>query len=396
MSLPENDSDPPSRSPMRTPTLSARLLLVTSAALLPLAVVCGFALHGLLDGQRAQTQASTLGVARALATAVDGELRLTVAALQALALTEPLGEPETSGLVDALLLAKALRASHPEWRGVLLATPEGKVIFSTEGAVASPADDVVESASLAQVVRTGQPAVGPLMPGRKGNLAFAVRVPVLRNDAVRYVLTAIVRPEAIARGAGAPARARGLVGVDLRRQRPARGALARGREVSRPGAQRLAEGAARFAPRPQGVRGHHAQRRRHARADRGVAARLRAVDGGPRRAHRGGRGRAAPHAHRLWQRPAGLAARGRAGRLVDVARHHAAHDAAAPERRRARPRPAGDQRASGIAEVDAVGHALSAAAGQRLQHEVERECLLAPSAMRAQRPRARSCGWSGW
>lgn len=52
---------------MRTPTLSARLLLVAAAALLPLAVVCGFALHGLLQVQREQTQASTLGVARALA-----------------------------------------------------------------------------------------------------------------------------------------------------------------------------------------------------------------------------------------------------------------------------------------------------------------------------------------
>lgn len=182
---------------IRTPTLSARLLLVASAALLPLAVVCGFALHGLLQGQRQQTQTSTLGVARALATAVDSELRLTVAALQALALTEPLGAPESSGLVDALLLSKALRASHPEWRGVLLVAPNGKVIFSTEGAVTGTGENVVEAASLAQVVHNGQPAVGPLTPGPRGNPAFAVRVPVVRNGEVRYVLTAIVRPEAI-------------------------------------------------------------------------------------------------------------------------------------------------------------------------------------------------------
>ena len=53
---------------MRAPSLSVRLLLVASAALLPLAVVCGFALNGLLQAQRAQTQTSTMGVARALAT----------------------------------------------------------------------------------------------------------------------------------------------------------------------------------------------------------------------------------------------------------------------------------------------------------------------------------------
>lgn len=111
---------------MRAPSLSVRLLLVASAALLPLAVVCGFALNGLLQAQRAQTQTSTTGVARALATSVDSELRLTISALQALALAEPLGASEDSGLIDALVLAKALRATHPEWRGVLLIAPRAK------------------------------------------------------------------------------------------------------------------------------------------------------------------------------------------------------------------------------------------------------------------------------
>jgi signal transduction histidine kinase/ActR/RegA family two-component response regulator len=182
---------------MRAPSLSVRLLLVASAALLPLAVVCGFALNGLLQAQRAQTQTSTMGVARALATSVDSELRLTISALQALALAEPLGASEDSGLIDALVLAKSLRATHPEWRGVLLIAPSGKVVFSSEGSVAGPDGEVVEAASLAEVIRTRQPGIGVLTPGPRGNLAFAVRVPVIRDDTVRYVLTAIVRPEAI-------------------------------------------------------------------------------------------------------------------------------------------------------------------------------------------------------
>ncbi|QSI33291.1 response regulator [Variovorax sp. RKNM96] len=183
---------------MRAPNLSARLLLVASAALLPLAVVCGFALDGLLKAQRDQIQTTTLGVARALATAVDGELRLTVAALEALALTEPLGASEETGLVDAMLLAKALRASHADWRGVLLLAPDGKVLFSTEGAVTGSGAQAMEPESLAAVVRTQKPVVGLMVKGPNGNLAFPVRVPVVRDGAVRYVLTAVVRPEAIA------------------------------------------------------------------------------------------------------------------------------------------------------------------------------------------------------
>ncbi|MDQ0608119.1 signal transduction histidine kinase/ActR/RegA family two-component response regulator [Variovorax sp. W1I1] len=182
---------------MRAPNLSARLLLVASAALIPLAVVCGLALDGLLRTQREQIQTTTLGVARALATAVDGELRLTVAALEALALTEPLGASEQTGLVDAMLLAKALRNSHADWRGVLLLGPDGKVLFSTEGNVNGPASEAVEPESLAAVVRTRKPAVGLMAKGPNGNQAFPVRVPVIRDDAVRYVLTAVVRPEAI-------------------------------------------------------------------------------------------------------------------------------------------------------------------------------------------------------
>lgn len=37
-----------------------------------------------------------------------------------------------------------------------------------------------------------------MVKGPNGNLAFPVRVPVVRDGAVRYVLTAVVRPEAIA------------------------------------------------------------------------------------------------------------------------------------------------------------------------------------------------------
>ncbi len=183
---------------MRVAKLSTRLLLVASIALLPLAIVCGIALHELLKEQREQTRISTLGVARALATAVDSELRQTVAALQALALTDPLGETEERGLMDALLLAKSLRASHPEWRGVLLSTTTGQIIFSTEGPTVPLREQVIEPRSLTEAVRTAAPAIGPLSSGPSGALAFAVRVPVVRDGAVRYVLNAVVRPEAMA------------------------------------------------------------------------------------------------------------------------------------------------------------------------------------------------------
>ncbi|MBN8749606.1 Sensory/regulatory protein RpfC [Xylophilus ampelinus] len=179
-------------------TMQGRLMLIASVAILPLALVCGAALDALFRSQYAQTEASTLGVARAVATAVDSELRLTIATLDALALTEPLGATTPEGLDTARNLAAAVRRSHPEWAAVLLAGPDGRVLFNTERGEGQAVDRVVERGSLDQVLRTGQPAVGAMAPGPyAGRMAFAVRVPVQRDGATRHVLTAVVLPEAI-------------------------------------------------------------------------------------------------------------------------------------------------------------------------------------------------------
>ncbi|MET0210314.1 MAG: ATP-binding protein [Burkholderiaceae bacterium] len=182
----------------RLSNLPGRLLLIVSAAILPIALVCAFALHGLLKGQAAQTQASALGVARAVATAVDSELGRTIATLNVLALAEPFATPDEAGMTQARALAAAVHASHPEWRGLLLSTPSGAVVFST-GVANTSIDTVVEKGSHDQVLRDARPAVGALSRGPGGNLAFPVRVPIMKGGEVRYVLTAIVRPEAIAR-----------------------------------------------------------------------------------------------------------------------------------------------------------------------------------------------------
>ena len=73
--------------PTRPVPLRSRLLLLAAVAILPLALMSGIALRALLDQQRQQTEQSSLDLARALATAVDTELRLTISALQSLALT---------------------------------------------------------------------------------------------------------------------------------------------------------------------------------------------------------------------------------------------------------------------------------------------------------------------
>ncbi|MGJ7512411.1 ATP-binding protein [Variovorax sp. GT1P44] len=180
-------------------TLQRRLLLLTSLAILPLALVLGFALLTLLGQQRAQIEQSTLSLARALVASVDSELKQTVSALQALALVEQLADADAGENPSAYALAKAFRVSRPEWRGIVLARPSGEVVFETESPFAAANWTVMEPSSVAEVVRNRAAAVGPLVQGPNGNWGFTVRVPVFRQDELVYVLAAIVDPGAIGR-----------------------------------------------------------------------------------------------------------------------------------------------------------------------------------------------------
>ncbi|HSC65713.1 MAG TPA: ATP-binding protein [Caldimonas sp.] len=179
--------------------LRRRLLLLAAVAILPLALMSGIALRALLEQQRQQTEKSSLDLARALATAVDTELRLTISALQSLALTEPLSSARDIDVVHARESARRVLAERPEWRAVLLASPSGLPLFSTATPVGTPPPKVTEPGSIAEVARTHAAVVGPLTRGPTGNPGIPVRVPIEHDGELRYVLSAVVRPEAILR-----------------------------------------------------------------------------------------------------------------------------------------------------------------------------------------------------
>ena len=182
---------------MKPVPLPRRLVLLAVVAILPLALMSGIALQALFEQQRRQAEQASLDLARALATAVDTELRLTVSALQSLALTDPIGSSEVD-LAAAHRFARRVLAARPEWRAILFATADGKPLFNTGREFGAP-PAIVETESLAEVVRSGLPVVGALTRGPLGNFAIPVRVPILYAGEVRYVLSAIVRPESILR-----------------------------------------------------------------------------------------------------------------------------------------------------------------------------------------------------
>jgi signal transduction histidine kinase/ActR/RegA family two-component response regulator len=179
---------------MRSASLRRRLLLLALVGILPLAATSGIGLYALVKQQRAQAEQSGLGVTSALATAVDASLSESVSVLEALA---------TSVLLDAGDPGKfhgravQVMSTQPNWIFIHLADPSGKVILNTSYPIARPAPSIPERESFDRLVTTGRPVVGYLSPGPGGVWGVPVRVPVVRNGKLRFVLTGVIKPDAI-------------------------------------------------------------------------------------------------------------------------------------------------------------------------------------------------------
>ena len=189
----------PTDAPRRAISLRQRLLLLIAGALLPLALAAGLALQALLEQQRLQTEQSSLDLTRALATAVDTELRLTISALQALAATEPIASDHPVDLETFYRLARRVLTERTEWRAILLAEGSGKVLFSTASPIGGEQPTLAETGSFEEVVRNRAPQVGNFARAARGQGGIPVRIPILRDGEVAFVLTAVVKPEAILR-----------------------------------------------------------------------------------------------------------------------------------------------------------------------------------------------------
>jgi signal transduction histidine kinase/ActR/RegA family two-component response regulator len=93
--------------------------------------------------------------------------------------------------------AERVLALNPEWAAVVLADRSGVLAVDTRVVPGSPLPTVAEKESFVRVLLTERPAVGSLTRHCGKDWLFAVRAPVLRDGSVRYVLTALVKPDAI-------------------------------------------------------------------------------------------------------------------------------------------------------------------------------------------------------
>jgi signal transduction histidine kinase len=178
----------------RSVPLRRRLFLLVAVVLLPLAAVAVVAVLAVLHQQRSQAEHAGLEITRAMAIAVEGELNRAAAVLELLGSSPVLDGSDPAAY--AALMRRAL-ATRTHWAGIGLADPEGRPVASTLARDAAPLPPIVEEESFRITVGKRASTVGNLARGPRGNLNFAVRVPVAREGKVRFVLSAILRPDVI-------------------------------------------------------------------------------------------------------------------------------------------------------------------------------------------------------
>ena len=176
--------------------LRRRLVVLAAVGIIPIAAMSAVGLYLLIHQQRIQAERVGLELARALATAVDAELRSSISVLESLATTRSLDDrSDLSGFRER---AQRVLTTQPHWIAVMLAEPSGRRVLDTRAlAPPSSAQPIVEAHSFDVVVQKRTPAIGTLVTGVDGTLNFPVRVPVVRAGELRYVLSAIIKPEEI-------------------------------------------------------------------------------------------------------------------------------------------------------------------------------------------------------
>jgi len=172
--------------------LRRQLLVLALGGMLPLALLAFVGLAYDFQEQTSLTHQRALETTRALATAVDAEIDRSIAALRVLATSEALDRGDIPAFEAA---ARRAVASQPGWRFVSLAGLDGRHLVNTffKPGEALP-DRQREPESFTRALQTAAPQVGTIVNGRDG-WAFPVRFPVVREGTVRYVLTAVAKPD---------------------------------------------------------------------------------------------------------------------------------------------------------------------------------------------------------
>jgi signal transduction histidine kinase/ActR/RegA family two-component response regulator len=175
--------------------LERRLFWIVVAGLLPLILLAFATLLYNAQTQRRQQIQTAENTMRSVMAAVDAELRTSLASLDALAASPRLQARDFTGFYAE---ARALLERRPSWANIVLSDPTSQHVVNVRLPLGAPLPRSIDPGAIEATVRAGVPGVGNLIWSPVLNMhVFAVRLPIREGDRIPYVLTAVVRPEAV-------------------------------------------------------------------------------------------------------------------------------------------------------------------------------------------------------
>lgn len=175
--------------------LERRLFWIVVAGLLPLILLSFATLLYNAQAQKRQQIQTAENTMRSVIAAVDAELRTSFAALDALAASPRLRARDFAGFYAE---ARALLERRPAWANIVLSDPTSQHVMNARMPLGTPLPSAVDPGAVEATVRAGVPGVGNLIWSPVLQMyVFAVRLPIREGDSIPYVLTAVLRPEAV-------------------------------------------------------------------------------------------------------------------------------------------------------------------------------------------------------
>ena len=181
--------------PVRPTPLSRHLVLLVAGMLLPMVGLTTAVVLRLASNERQAMTRRLVHSARLLSANLDNEMWGTIRTLNALAASEHLDDGNLAAFYGE---AKLVSQTQPTWLAVGLMTPSREQLVNTTHEWGTQLGAVTDPDSMERVVESNAPVVSDLASDRPGvGLSFAVRIPVVRDGAIRYVLSAILTPQSL-------------------------------------------------------------------------------------------------------------------------------------------------------------------------------------------------------
>lgn len=200
---------PPRETPWRDYAASVRqrpLISVLIAAAIPVLLLGAWVGYRSAARERAAALAATNAVTHRVANQIVAELSTQVQVAEALSLSTALDGPDLPAFYRE---ATRLKQTRPLWHTIELNDLSGVQMLNLLRPLGTPLGQTVDKDSFDEVSRTRLPTVGGIGPVGQisGQRLVKLRVPVLREGELRYVLSISLAPNAVSeilRGSGAP------------------------------------------------------------------------------------------------------------------------------------------------------------------------------------------------